>query len=74
MNEEFEKNLTITRKFISTIFLRFYVWKGLQDKLYETTYKKNQNFWSAVLYTLKDNFLLEIAKILEKTNNQSKLF
>ncbi|OHA91932.1 MAG: hypothetical protein A3J09_00290 [Candidatus Zambryskibacteria bacterium RIFCSPLOWO2_02_FULL_51_21] len=46
----------------------FYVWKGLQEKSYETTYSRAIYFWSATLLALQNEWLLSLAKCFEESS------
>ncbi len=60
---------------ISEAVLLFNVWKGLQNKEFESTFKENNNFWLAVLYSIENNYLTLLAKIFEesKFSEQNKI-
>ena len=73
MDNDFEQSINKTRNCISLIFNWFYVWKTLQNNNYNKIYNKDKYFWTAVIYSLRDNFLIELAKIFEKTKKYNIL-
>jgi len=57
---------------ITEIIVIFNVWKGLQNKEFESTFSENNYFWSAVLHSLEDNYLTLLAKIFEKSKHSER--
>ena len=67
MEDNFEKNISKIRNYISNIFNGFNVWKSLQKAEYNEIYNKDKYFWGIVIYSLQSEFLLGLAKIFEKS-------
>lgn len=72
---EYKKRFEKLYNRITEAIVVFNVWKGLQNKEFEPTFKKNNNFWLAVLRSLEDNYLTLLAKIFEKSkySEQNKI-
>ena len=68
MTKEFEKYLNKIRNNISSLYNRFYVLKSLKNKNYETTYNKNKYFWGIILFSLENDFFVNLSKLYGKDN------
>ncbi len=73
MDDDFRQIVNKVRNCTSLIFNWFYVWKTLQNSKYNEIYNKDKYFWTAVIYSLRDNFLMELAKIFEETKKYNIL-
>jgi len=69
-----KNKITYTKKFdefqklLLNAYNTFAVWKALQNEEYNETYKKHTPFWSAVLYSLQESWLLALARLYEESN------
>ncbi len=64
---DYTKRFEKCYQIFSETFLSFFVWKGLQDKDFEKTYSENNYFWSAILRSLENDWLTNLAKIYEES-------
>lgn len=68
-NKKFEDYLRKIRNNISNMYNQFYVWKTLQNRNYSKIYNRNKYFWGIVIYSLENNFFLNLTKLFEKRND-----
>ncbi|MFA5925608.1 MAG: hypothetical protein WC831_01630 [Parcubacteria group bacterium] len=52
--------------------LCFFVWRGLQKKEYEKYWKRDSNFWNAVIYSLQRTWFQALANIYEDSSYSKK--
>ena len=70
--KEYSEQFNKLYNLLTEACLNFYVWKGLQDKNFEKTFAENSYFWSAVLFSLENNWLTSLAKLYENSSFSKK--
>jgi hypothetical protein len=71
-SEEYSNRFEKLYKLFSEAYLNFFVWKGLQDKMFEEVFSENSGFWNSVLFSLESCWLTQLAKIYESSSYSKK--
>ncbi len=73
-NKNFEQYLKKIRNNISNIYNQFYTFKALRNKDNEEVYNQNKYFWGIIIYSLENNFFLNLAKLFENKSDVVSIY
>lgn len=71
-SKEYKNRFEKLYQLLTRAHLCFYVWKGLQNKEYQPQFDRDNNFWSATLYSLEEAWLQSLANIYENSKYSEK--